>query len=130
MYPCNSAEECAYLTEWSSPETLAAGAMAGAIFETHVLCEMLKSWWHRGRQPRLYYYRDKDKKEVDFLFEQDQVLHPIEVKVSASPKRQLVQSFKPLAKLQKPIGSGAVICLCPQVVPLSETVDAVPVGVI
>jgi len=121
---------CAYLTEWSSPETLAAGAMAGAIFETHVFCELMKSWWHRGRQLRIYYYRDKDKKEVDFLVEQDQQLYPIEVKVTATPKRELAKSFRPLAKLQKPIGKAAVVCLCPQAIPLSETVDAVPVGMI
>ncbi len=28
---------CAYLTEWSNPETLEAGAMSGAILETFIL---------------------------------------------------------------------------------------------
>ena len=121
---------CAYLTEWSSPETLAAGAMSGAILETHVLCELLKSWWHRGKSPQIYYYRDKDNNEIDFLFQKDQIFHPVEVKKTASPKREMARSFNTLARLKQPIGEGAVLCLCRQVVPLARDVDAVPVGII
>jgi len=121
---------CAYLTEWSSPETLSAGAMSGAILETYVLCEVLKSWWHRGKTPHLYYYRDRDSSEVDFLFVQDRVLYPVEVKKSASPKREMVQPFRALGRLKQPIGQGAVLCLCDQIVPLTKDVDALPVGIL
>ncbi len=41
---------CAYLTGWSSPETLESGAMSGAIFETWVVSEVLKSSIHNGEQ--------------------------------------------------------------------------------
>ena len=64
----------AYLTEWSSPETLEAGAMSGALFETYVVSEILKSWWHKGRRPQIFYYRDKDGKEIDLLFIADQTV--------------------------------------------------------
>lgn len=121
---------CAYLTEWSSPETLAAGAMSGAILETYVLSELLKSWWHRGKTPQLYYYRDRDDNEIDFLFHQDRVFYPVEVKKSASPKREMAQSFKVLSRLKQQVGEGAILCLCHQIVPLTETVDAVPVGIL
>ncbi len=120
----------AYLTEWSSPETLEVGAMAGAMLETHVLCELLKSWWHHGKSPQLYYYRDRDGHEIDFLFVQDQVFYPVEVKKSASPRRELAQPFAALRRLKQPVGEGAVVCLCQQTVPLAQDVDAVPVGVI
>lgn len=121
---------CAYLTEWSSPETLAAGAMSGAILETHVLCEFLKSWWHRGKTPQLFYYRDRDGNEIDFLFLRDQIIYPVEVKKSASPKPQWVQPFQALSRLKQQVGQGAVLCLAKQIVPLTRDVDAVPVGVI
>ncbi len=58
---------CSYLTNWSSPETLEAGAMGGAIFETWVIGEILKSYFHNGKQPALYYYRDKDKRRSIYL---------------------------------------------------------------
>jgi predicted AAA+ superfamily ATPase len=119
---------CAYLCEWSSPETLAAGAMSGAILETYALCELLKSWWHNGRRPLLYYYRDKDRREIDFLLVQDQVLYPIEVKKSSSPRREWAGQFSALSRLKRKVGAGAVLCLCRQLMPLTEAASAVPIG--
>lgn len=121
---------CAYLTEWSSPETLALGAMSGPMFETHVFAELLKSWWHRMRTPNLYYYRDKDGREIDFIIEQDQTLFPIEVKQSATPRRNWVQAFSALERLGKPIGEGGVICLCKEPTPLGNGTTAIPVGIV
>jgi uncharacterized protein len=118
---------CSYLTEWESPQTLEAGAMSGPIFETYVLAEILKSYWHRGHQPALYYYRDKDKKEIDFVLEQNQTLYPVEVKKGATPKREWVQSFFVLQKLKKKIGHGAVICMAETMLPLDENYSAIPV---
>ncbi len=87
---------CSYLTDWSSPETLEAGAMNGAIFETFVVSEIIKSYWHNGKHAPIFYYRDKDKKELDLLISQDQTLYPIEIKKSASPKKEFIQSFSVL----------------------------------
>ncbi|MCE5328223.1 MAG: ATP-binding protein [Planctomycetaceae bacterium] len=121
---------CAYLTEWTSPQTLESGAMSGAILETHVLTEVLKSWWHRGRTPQLYYYRDKDGREIDLLFMQDQKLYPVEVKKSATPQRHWADAFSPLNRFRAGWDEGAVACLCEQVVPLSQKITAMPVGML
>jgi hypothetical protein len=119
---------CAYLTEWSSPETLEVGAMSGPIFETHVYTEILKSWWHRGEFPQVYYYRNKDGKEIDLLFAADETLYPVEIKKSAAPTREWRKMFTVLDPLQEDIGESAVICLCQESLPLSETTLALPVG--
>jgi predicted AAA+ superfamily ATPase len=121
---------CAYLTQWSSPRTLEAGAMSGAIFETYVLGELLKSWWHRMRTPQLYYYRDKDGREIDFLLLNDGSFHPMEVKRSATPQRDWVRSFSSLRRFSPQVGEGGVVCLCSQIVPLAENALAIPVGMI
>lgn len=121
---------CAYLTEWSSPQTLEAGAMSGHIFETHVVAEVLKSWWHRGKQPQIYYYRDKDGKEIDLLFEQDQTFYPVEIKKSASVNRNWIAAFASLKRLRRPIGQGAVVCLCEQLLPIDAHNSAVPAGMV
>lgn len=118
----------AYLTEWSSPETLASGAMAGAMLETFVLAEILKSYWHRLREPRLYYYRDRDRKEVDFLFVQDGNLYPVEVKLAASVKRRWGEGFEVLRRFPEALAAGAVLCLAPSSVPLDRRSSAVPIG--
>jgi uncharacterized protein len=119
---------CAYLTEWSSPKTLEAGAMAGAILETYVVAEILKSWWHRMKTPQVYYYRDKDGKEIDLLVRQDDKLHPIEIKKSATPASDWIKNFDVLDRFAA--GSGAVVCLGSQVVPMTRNVWTLPVGAI
>jgi predicted AAA+ superfamily ATPase len=119
---------CAYLTEWSSPETLEAGAMSGAILETWVLSELLKSYWHHGRQAPFHYYRDKDKREIDLLIAQDETVYPLEFKKTASPTPADVRPFRTLAALDVPVGPGGVICLAEQSLPLSETAMSIPVG--
>lgn len=121
---------CAYLTEWTSPATLEAGAMSGAILETFVFGELLKSWWHRGLQPRLYYYRDKDGNEIDFVFVQDKKTFPVEVKKSAAPGPESIRAFESLQRTGVPLGGGAVVCLCKEWLPLKPRIDMVPIGML
>ncbi|MHB9038752.1 MAG: ATP-binding protein [Armatimonadota bacterium] len=121
---------CAYLTEWSSPETLEAGAMSGAILETWVISELLKSYLHSGKQPPFYYYRDKDKKEIDVLIARDGTIYPLEIKKTASPSTADIRAFGTLEKLGMPIGPGGVICLAQQSLPITDLAMSIPVGVI
>jgi len=116
----------AYLTEWSSPATLEAGAMSGALLETWVVAEMLKSYWHNGKQAPFYYYRDKDRKEIDVLIVRDGRVHPVEIKKSAQPERDAVRHFAVLENLGWAVGHGAVVCLCQETLPLTPQVDAIP----
>ncbi len=116
----------AYLTEWSSPATLEAGALSGAIFETWVLGEMLKSWWHHGKQAPFYYYRDKDQKEIDVLLVRDGRVHPVEIKKTAQPGREAVRHFSVLANHELETGAGTVICLVPERLPITAQVEAIP----
>ena len=119
---------CAYLTQWSSPKALEAGAMSGAILETFMFTEILKSYWHNGKTPHFYFYRDHNQKEIDLLIEQDGMLYPIEFKKTASPGLNTANNFKLLEKLNRPMGPGAVICLKETDLPLSAQVTAIPVG--
>lgn len=121
---------CAYLTGWASPATLAAGAMRGAIFETHVVAEILKSWWHRARHPQLYFYRDRDGREIDLVFDADGKLWPVEIKHAVTVRREWAAPFAALDRLKKPIGAGAVICLTSDDLPVTHGLTALPVGIL
>lgn len=121
---------CAWLTEWTSPESLEAGAASVAILETWIFGEVLKSWWHRGRRAPFYFYRDKDRKEIDLLIVQDNTIYPLEFKKSASPGVDGVRRFRTLAKLGLPVGPGGVICLVESSLPLDDRVVSIPVGAI
>jgi len=118
----------AYLTEWSSPETLEAGAMSGAILETWIMGELLKGRLHNGQRAPFYYYRDKDQKEIDLLIIQDGTVYPLEFKKTASPDKSDIRHFSVLEKLKMPIGMGGVICLATQALPLTEKAWSIPVS--
>lgn len=75
-----------YLTKWSSADTLESGAMNGAILENYVVAEIAKTYWNCGMEPYMYYYRDKDAKEIDIVLEHDGVLNPIEIKKHQIPE--------------------------------------------
>lgn len=121
---------CAYLTEWSSAKTLEAGAMSGAILETFIFTEILKSYWHNGKRAPLYYYRDKDKKEIDLLIVRDETIYPLEFKKTAAPDKDALRHFKALTSLGKLIAEGGVICLAETLLPLAKDLNAIPVGLL
>lgn len=118
---------CSYLTGWDSPKSLEAGAMSGAILETYVFAEILKSYWHNAKMPLIYFYRDKDKKEVDFLIEQNNSIYPIEVKKTIMPATNASKNFYVLKNLGKDISKGIILCLKPEISYLSSDIVSVPI---
>jgi len=133
---------CAYLLKWGNPEALELGAMSGAFFETYVFSEVYKSFLNAGREPPLYWYRDKEKREIDFLIFENGTLSPVEVKKSASPGKETVKHFRaldPLAGRGKPgepegmnvlRGNGAVVCMANDLLPLDQKNWYVPAWLI
>lgn len=117
----------AYLTEWSSPETLEAGAMSGPILESWAVSEVIRSYWHAGRRATIFYYRDKDRREIDLLIYRDGTLYPIEIKKTTAPAKKDIRHFSCLDRLDVPQGPGAVLCLTESPMPITHKVWAVPV---
>lgn len=116
----------AYLTSWNTPQVLCDGAMSGAFFETWCVSELLKSYLHNGQEPPFFYFRDKDKHEIDLLIEYNGALHPIEIKKSASPKSSDISAFRLLKQYQMPIGKAALISMNPDILMLTESCRTIP----
>ena len=104
------------------------GSMSGAMLETWVVSEVLKSYWHNAMEAPLFYYRDTDQREIDLLIAVGDTLYPIEIKKTASPSQNATRQFAVIDKLGKNLGHGAVLCFVERDIPLSQTVTAVPVG--
>lgn len=121
---------CAYLTRWTSSESLEVSAMSGAFFETFVVSEIIKSYLNAGKRPPVFYYRDSDQKEIDLIIENDGKLQPIEIKKSANPKKNAGRHFPVLEKVGKEITEGSIICMSEDLSPVSKGVWAVPVWLI
>lgn len=129
----------AYLLKWGNPEALEKGAMSGAFFESYVFAEIYKSYLNAGKEPPLFYYRDKDQKEIDLLIYQDGILSPIEIKKAASPGKSAIKNFRVLEPVSKAdafegletlkveIGTGSVICMANDLLPVDHKNWYVPV---
>ncbi len=115
----------AYLTGWKTPETIMSGAMAGAFFETYVVSEILKSWWGRGMEAPIWYWRSKDKEEIDLLMDIDGSLYPIEIKLTATPTFSHISTLQKLMMTTK-TKKGFLICLSHKRLPLTASIDIIP----
>ncbi len=137
---------CCYLTRWLTPETLKNGAMDGPIFETFVLNEILKSYTNEGMDFDfdVFYYNGKDKKrkndkgkivnaegEIDLIIQENGILYPIEIKMSAMPKTDMAAEFDVLDGIpDKKRGIGTIICLADRKLYLRENLIALPLDYI
>ncbi|MFA7621076.1 MAG: ATP-binding protein [Aminobacteriaceae bacterium] len=133
---------CAYLLKWGNPEALERGAMSGAFFESYVFSEVYKSYLNAGREPPLFYYRDKERREIDLLLYENGTLSPVEIKKSASPGKDAVKHFRVLEPLSDPeksgepagmkvaIGNGAVVCMANDLLPIDSKNWYVPAWMI
>lgn len=115
-----------YLTKWKNKDVLESGSMAGNFFENFVIVEIIKSYYNTGElRPPIYFYRDKDKREIDLIIEQNGKLYPIEIKKSANPSKDMIENFKVLDKV-KEVGEGAIICMYNRIYNLDEKNKVIP----
>ena len=103
-----------YLTKWLSPEVAESGAMNGALLENFTVSEIMKSYQNAGREPYLYFYRDRDAKEIDVIMEGDGKLCPLEIKKTAMPDKRILRTFGVIDKAPLQVGTGAVLCMAEQ----------------
>lgn len=103
-----------YLTKWSSPEVAESGAMNGALLENFTVSEIMKSYQNAGLEPYLYFYRDRDAKEIDVIMEGDGKLCPLEIKKTATPDKRIIKAFGVIDKSPLQVGTGAVLCMAEQ----------------
>ena len=136
---------CSHLTRWSSAEVMERGAMDGQFFETWVVSEIYKSYINAGKNPPLYFYRDSNKKEIDLIIYQDGIVSPVEIKKGSAPK-DAVKNFSVLNPIEEEaasedvfsgtahpktkVGTGAVVCMPPDLIPVDRKNWYVPAWII
>lgn len=119
LYFCDTGL-AAHLSMWLTPETLMNGAASGHYFENHGVIEMLKSYSYSKTKANLSYYRDVNLKEIDIFVEENNLIHPLEVKKSANPDRREIKKFEVLDKTGFERGCGGIICMCEEVTPIDQ----------
>ncbi|MEE0940346.1 MAG: DUF4143 domain-containing protein [Bifidobacteriaceae bacterium] len=134
-----------YLTRWLTADALKNSAMAGNMFETFAVSEIIKSFENEGRDYKisLYYYRGRDsrageersgnytakEREIDLIIEENGVLYPVEIKMSGSPKASMAAASAVLDKIpNRTRGTGVILCLTDRKTYLRENLVALPIG--
>ena len=124
-----------YLTRWLTADALKNSAVAGSMFETFVVSEILKSYTNEGKDYRfnIFYYRGKDKSassdnEIDLIIEENGVLYPVEIKMSGNPKANMSATNPILDRIpEKKRGMGVILCLVEKKTYLRENLLALPI---
>lgn len=124
-----------YLTRWISADALKNSAVAGNMFETFIVSEILKSYSNEGKDYRfhIFYYRGKDRRhtgenEIDLIIEENGILYPIEIKMSGNPKANMANTNQVLDKIpDKKRGMGIILCLIDKKTYLRENLIALPI---
>ena len=111
----------AYLTRWTSPEVMQSGAMSGMFFETYVVSEIIKSFTNNGEDAPIYFYRDKDKVEIDLLIEENNTLYPVEIKKTAAPNSEDAKNLYIASRIKNvKIGQSVILCNTDKVVSVQK----------
>lgn len=124
-----------YLTRWLTADALKCSAVAGNMFETFIVSEILKSYMNEGKDYKfsIFYYRGKDRSssnenEIDLIIEEDGVLYPVEIKMSGNPKAIMGSANQVLDKIvDKSRGMGVILCLVDKKTYLRENLVALPI---
>ncbi|MDY2889149.1 MAG: DUF4143 domain-containing protein [Candidatus Caccosoma sp.] len=121
---------CSYLCGMPSAEILEKSAFSGAFYETYVISEIVKSYYNDYKDIGcLYYYKDKDKYEVDLIIESFDSIYPIEIKKGINPVNH-TKKFTILKKFNKKINIGLVIDSSNKVFPINDEVYYCPIDII
>lgn len=123
-----------YLTRWTDKDALKNSAVAGNMFETFVVSEILKSYANEGKDYRfsIFYYRGKDKtssreNEIDLIIQEDGVLYPVEIKMTGNPKSSMGATNSVLDKISGyRRGLGVILCLIDKKTYLKEDLVTLP----
>lgn len=120
-----------YLCGIRSSEELERAQIFGHLFENWAIMAVLKSWWHSGRVCEAWFYRDKEGHEIDLLLRDAMRLYPIEIKVSANPNVEGIETnIKALTLTGTKLEPAAVLCLSKNNLPLGKDIFRIGVGTI
>jgi predicted AAA+ superfamily ATPase len=119
-----------YLTGWHNARVASQGAMAGSLLENYAISEIIKSYWHRGHEAPVWFWRTKEGHEVDLIIDEEGKLFPVEIKMSMTPDMNMAKGIQQLKKLSDNVSKGAIVCLAESEYPLNREINIIPLSCI
>ena len=96
----------------------------------NTIMELVKTYAYSKVKANLSYYRDANAKEIDVFIEENDTIHPIEIKKSASPDRRETGKYSVIDKASLKRGNGGIICMCEEVLPIDNLNCFIPSNII
>ncbi len=123
---------CSYLTHYNSPEILMDSSVSGHFLESFVISELIKNKRNANESLNydIYFYRDRDGKEIDLIISLNETIYPFEIKKTANPNKQMLKNFSILENKKFKVGNGGLLCFYPEIIPLDENNKSYPISVI
>ena len=113
-----------YLVGIKEISLLLNGPMAGAIFETAVVSEIMKNRLAKGSRPRLYFWRSQSGMEVDLIEQQGPHYVPLEIKLSSTIKPAFYKNISSWLELSGQHGvKGYLVTNCRDALPLPPHIE-------
>ena len=119
---------CSYLAGWENARDLQLSSSAGHYLETYIISEIIKSYNNAGEEPRISYYIDKDKNEIDLIMEKNNKIYPFEIKKTGNPKELMIKNFEKLDGTKKQIEPGGIICCYDHLIHIDEKNYIIPIS--
>ena len=129
LYFCDTGL-CAYLSMWLTPSTLMNGAASGHYYENYVVMELVKNYAYAKSKVNVTYYRDSNAKEIDLFIEENNTIHPLEIKKSSNPDKREVKKYTLIDKASLTRGNGGIVCMCEEPMPIDEDNCFIPSNLI
>lgn len=106
------------------------GAASGYYYENYVVMELLTNYAYSKMKVNITYYRDSNAKEIDVFIEENDKIHPLEIKKSAKPDMREIKKFDVIEKTKLRRGYGGIICMCNEPLPIDAVNCFIPSNLI
>lgn len=117
-----------FLAGFDNVREMQDSSVSGHFLESFIVSEIIKSYNARSVKPYIYYYRDKEKNEIDLIFYKNNTLYPFEIKKTSMPTMEMIKNFSKLDKTKKKIGNGGIICFYDKLMRLDNNNYIIPIG--
>lgn len=98
-----------FLLGIDSEEKMRTHHMRGALFENLAICELFKERLNKGKEPRIYFYREASGLEVDAVVEQGSELQLYEIKSGETFHTDYTKNMKEMsAQISMPTSAHVI----------------------
>ena len=89
----------AYLLGIESVDQMSRDPLKGNLFENLIVNELMKARYNQGLDPRLYFYQETSRSEVDLIYQRGYELIPIEIKSARTYNSSFIEGINKFKKI-------------------------------